>query len=231
MIANCRGGIGTQLIELMGWYALAIEARDTIDLININCGGWRDDGAGNVLKDYISELFVMPKARVRTTSGTAKLGIFQKPGIFDLILKHRKDIRAQLGPMKFYFPAPLVPVLHVRRGDYQWVPIETYIEYARKNVPVCFIGNIADDTADVARESGYTAAADISNTATIDWLAAFFAPEVIGTASTFIISMLFMDPTKHVKMFRNQEGAVFEDCMRPLLRQFEPQFPNFRWAE
>lgn len=223
MIADIRGGLGTQLLELMGCYALAIEKGETITQIRINCGGESNDGAGNVLKDYVSEMFRTLLAPVVVTRGGQKLGVLKDDSALPLILKHHERVLSALGPLMAAAIIPTIPVLHVRRGDYQWVPLETYIDYARAH-DVCLIGNIAEDTVRVPGRN-------ISSGDPVkDWLAGFCAPEIIGTASTFILSMLFFDPKMHVAMFSNQEGEIFEKTMRPLLQKFAPHFPNLRWV-
>lgn len=226
VIADIRGGLGTQVLELMGCYALAIErgyAAHAIDAIRINCGGESNDGAGNVLRDYISEIFPHLPAPVRVTDGGRKLGAISDPDILALVLKHQVAIRRALGFMSYSALLPRLPVLHVRRGDYQWVPLETYIEYAKAH-DVWLIGNIAEDTAKVPGRN-------VSSSPVTDWLNGFSAPEIIGTASTFIVSMLFLNPEKRVSMFKNQEGSVFTDIMQPLLRRFALQFTNLRWID
>lgn len=130
-----------------------------------------------------------------------------------------------LGPLWEPCKPHLLPVLHVRRGDYEWIPLQRYIDYAKKH-EVCLIGNIAADTVKV---SGF----DISDgkDPVKDWLAGYYGPSITGTASTFIVSMLFMNPEKHVNMFLGQEGAIFDTVMGPVMRKFEWAWPNFRWVE
>ncbi len=220
MIVNIRGGLGTQVIELLGQYAIAHDRRQSITGIDINCGGESWDGAQNVLADYISGIFPELPVPVRVTNGHDKLGALKYVRTLELVLKRRELILKTLGPVRAS-PAPRLPVLHVRRGDYQWVPLETYVDYARAH-DVCLIGNIPQDTAAVPGEN-------ISTTPVNDWLAALNAPSIIGTASTFILSILFINPEKRIAMLPGQEGAVFSDIMEPLLRRLAPYFPNLEW--
>lgn len=221
MIVDIRGGLGTQLLELMAQYARAIDRGHKITGIRVNCGGESNDGAGNVLRDYVSEIFEQIPVPVIASEGIAKAGVFKSHGTLLSMLVFRERILRALGPLRCHDPAPKLPVLHVRRGNYQWIPMKTYIAYAKAH-RVCVIGNIAADTAMVPGKN-------ISSTPVADWFAAFQAPEVIGTASSFLLSMLFINPEKHVAMFSNQKGAVFSEFMLPILQRFAPQFPNLRW--
>lgn len=221
MIANIRGGLGTQLIELLGWFSLANSRNEKITSIQINCGGMSDDGSGvNCLLDYVSLLFEELPCPVQVTDGFAKLGVFKKPELLRLILEHRSSALCDLGPLRWINSSQL-PILHVRRGDYEWVPLETYIDYAKFNA-VALIGNIPEDTAKVP---GY----DLSDGAVYDWLNAFYAPQVIGTSSTFLLSMLFIEPEKSMSFFKNQSGSVFDDVIKPILDNLSPNFPNLQW--
>jgi hypothetical protein len=220
MIADIRGGLGTQLLELLGCFAVAQDRGEWINEIRINCGGISDDGNGNCLKDYISDLFERLPVPCKVTDGMRKFAVFKEAGALDSILKNRLAVLRSLGPL-MEVEAPGLPVLHVRRGDYEWVPLETYIDYASRH-EVALIGNIADDTALVP-------GTNIAGSPVSDWLHAYYAAEVIGTCSTFLVSMLFMNPHKRMAFFSDQEGSVFADIVKPALDRLAHHFPNVTW--
>ena len=217
MIVDIRGGLGTQVLELMGQYALAIERGQTITGIRINGGG----GIEESRYSYVGYIFQnLPP--VTHVDGVAKLGIFKDWSIFRLILKHRERILHQIGSLRSFGAIRCDRLLHVRTGDYEFVSMERYIEFARGRHGLACIGN-NDAHINVVPGSNVS-----TGSAAGDWFTCLYARELFTSATTFTISTLFVDPTKRVSMWAKQDGEVFAKTLGPLMRELPGAFPNFK---
>lgn len=229
MILNIRGGLGTQVLELLGAYALAIEAGrvDEINTVHVSCGGEAWDGGPieNVLTDYVSAIFDGLPLTI-TTDNRVKVGVFKDWDILELILRHREKISEYLRPKS---DAPVernLSIIHVRTGNRCWVPLQWSIDFVRSHSDFVVVGNIPEDVAQVPVRS-----VSSFHQPVMDWFHLFNAKEIVGTSSTFLMSVLFVDPYKKVSMWRGQTSADFALVCRPLMHRFGPQFPNFQWID
>lgn len=224
MIVDIRGGIGTQIIEMLGCYGMAMGHGFEITGIRVNIGNVLVDARA----DYVSSVFSrLPK--VTETNGTKKLGVWKDIKLLQAILRHRTEILQKVGGLKPEpaFGKPRQRVLHVRAGNRCMCDFQAYIDYASR-YECALVGNVRAETARVPGED-ISAAAPFHQAVVMDWFTVFTSNQIVGTASTFLLSMLFINPLKKIAMLPGQSGEDFEGVYYPMMRALQGSFPNLTW--
>jgi len=217
VIADIRGGLGTQVLEMMGVLSWAIENGQRVEEFDINR---TDDDIDHNRVDWIAQVFAgrFPTA---LRNGAAKYGIWER-GRLELLIRHADAVRALAS-----LP-PLIrhgfSVLHVRAGDRSPIKVERYMEMHRDRV-------IGDDPAvcravAAATSSIYNGVGDALG----EWRAMLASRDVTGPPSSFTISALFLDPTKRLRVIDGADGPrpmpakVYE-----LIEFLRPHFKGLEW--
>ena len=231
---NIRGGLGTQLLNLMAAYGDAFDQDSDIEKIVLNFFNY-PKGLREVNIDFISKI-INTDIKIDTIDGTNKFPIFNQ-SIIKKVHQYIDKIRTKM-PVKNTDQEPSGrPIIHVRQIDRPLVPISTY-----KNI-VCHFPRsmvIGDDVEVVSRilSAGEGASLDTitspyNNDSVEEWFMVYNSTVVIGGFSSYILSAALLNPNLSYYMIDKkscQEGMITEydwNC----LDLFTELFDNIDWME
>ena len=229
---NVRGGLGTQLLNLMAAYGDAFEKGKDIEKIVLNFFNY-PDGLREVNIDFISKT-IEHYLKVETKSGTDKFAIFNKDRI-ENVKKHIDKIRRVM-PIKLNDMKPIAEtILHVRQLDRPLVSINTYIDIIVDKdglEPWIIIGddmktlqNIIDSSESFVNHSPY------NNDSVREWFMLCKSRLVVGGFSSYVLSAALLNPGLEYKMIRkgkcNEEHLTGYDWK--CLDLFVELFDNINW--
>ena len=227
-----RGGLGTQLLNLMAAYGDAFEKGKDIEKIVLNFFNY-PDGLREVNIDFISKT-IEHYLKVETKSGTDKFAIFNKDRI-ENVKKHIDKIRRVM-PIKLNDMKPIAEtILHVRQLDRPLVSINTYIDIIVDKdglEPWIIIGddmktlqNIIDSSESFVNHSPY------NNDSVREWFMLCKSRLVVGGFSSYVLSAALLNPGLEYKMIRkgkcNEEHLTGYDWK--CLDLFVELFDNINW--
>ena len=229
-----RGGLGTQLLNLMAAYGDAFEKGKDIEKIVLNFFNY-PDGLREVNIDFISKT-IEHHLKVETKSGTDKFAIFNKDRI-ENVKKHIDKIRRVM-PIKLNDMKPIAEtILHVRQLDRPLVSINTYIDIIVDKdglEPWIIIGddmktlqNIIDSSESFVNHSPY------NNDSVREWFMLCKSRLVVGGFSSYVLSAALLNPGLEYKMIRkgkcNEEHLTGYDWK--CLDLFVELFDNINWID
>ena len=227
-----RGGLGTQLLNLMAAYGDAFEKGKDIEKIVLNFFNY-PDGLREVNIDFISKT-IEHYLKVETKSGTDKFAIFNKDRI-ENVKKHIDKIRRSM-PVKLNDMKPIAEtILHVRQLDRPLVSINTYIDIIVDKdglEPWIIIGddmktlqNIIDSSESFVNHSPY------DNDSVREWFMLCKSRLVVGGFSSYVLSAALLNPGLEYKMIKkgkcNEEHLTGYDWK--CLDLFVELFDNINW--
>ena len=227
-----RGGLGTQLLNLMAAYGDAFEKGKDIEKIVLNFFNY-PDGLREVNIDFISKT-IEHYLKVETKSGTDKFAIFNKDRI-ENVKKHIDKIRRSM-PVKLNDMKPIAEtILHVRQLDRPLVSINTYIDIIVDKdglEPWIIIGddmktlqNIIDSSESFVNHSPY------NNDSVREWFMLCKSRLVVGGFSSYVLSAALLNPGLEYKMIKkgkcNEEHLTGYDWK--CLDLFVELFDNINW--
>ena len=227
-----RGGLGTQLLNLMAAYGDAFEKGKDIEKIVLNFFNY-PDGLREVNIDFISKT-IEHYLKVETKSGTDKFAIFNKDRI-ENVKKHIDKIRRVM-PIKLNDMKPIAEtILHVRQLDRPLVSINTYIDIIVDKdglEPWIIIGddmktlqNIIDSSESFVNHSPY------NNDSVREWFMLCKSRLVVGGFSSYVLSAALLNPGLQYKMIKkgmcNEEHLTGYDWK--CLDLFVELFDNINW--
>ena len=229
-----RGGLGTQLLNLMAAYGDAFEKGKDIEKIVLNFFNY-PDGLREVNIDFISKT-IEHHLKVETKSGTDKFAIFNKDRI-ENVKKHIDKIRRVM-PIKLNDMKPIAEtILHVRQLDRPLVSINTYIDIIVDKdglEPWIIIGddmktlqNIIDSSESFVNHSPY------NNDSVREWFMLCKSRLVVGGFSSYVLSAALLNPGLEYKMIKkgkcNEEHLTGYDWK--CLDLFVELFDNINWID
>lgn len=212
MILNIRGGLGTQVLELMIGVAKAGVRNEIIDEIHINTGG---NVVDTVRFDYISPLFSIP-VPIIVTSNTLKQNVWTEehfemlaefdPGAPRTLLKFNKPYKANV-ISKFFNKEPDNSVIHVRGKDRQVASEWNYQILISRAID--FMNNIeilGDDQALISRITcGYGRhIRNVSSDPMSDFIRCIKSDVLLTSFSSFTIAAMMFDPKKHFRFLSKE---------------------------
>ena len=227
-----RGGLGTQLLNLMAAYGDAFEKGKDIEKIVLNFFNY-PDGLREVNIDFISKT-IEHYLKVETKSGTDKFAIFNKDRI-ENVKKHIDKIRRSM-PVKLNDMKPIAEtILHVRQLDRPLVSVNTYIDIIVDKdglEPWIIIGddmktlqNIIDSSESFINHSPY------NNDSVREWFMLCKSRLVVGGFSSYVLSAALLNPGLEYKMIKkgkcNEEHLTGYDWK--CLDLFVELFDNINW--
>ena len=227
-----RGGLGTQLLNLMAAYGDAFEKGKDIEKIVLNFFNY-PDGLREVNIDFISKT-IEHYLKVETKSGTDKFAIFNKDRI-ENVKKHIHKIRRSM-PIKLNDMKPIAEtILHVRQLDRPLVSVNTYIDIIVDKdslEPWIIIGddmktlqNIIDSSESFVNHSPY------NNDSVREWFMLCKSRLVVGGFSSYVLSAALLNPGLEYKMIKkgkcNEEHLTGYDWK--CLDLFVELFDNINW--
>ena len=227
-----RGGLGTQLLNLMAAYGDAFEKGKDIEKIVLNFFNY-PDGLREVNIDFISKT-IEHYLKVETKSGTDKFAIFNKDRI-ENVKKHIDKIRRVM-PIKLNDMKPIAEtILHVRQLDRPLVSVNTYIDIIVDKdglEPWIIIGddmktlqNIIDSSESFVNHSPY------NNDSVREWFMLCKSRLVVGGFSSYVLSAALLNPGLEYKMIKkgkcNEEHLTGYDWK--CLDLFVELFDNINW--
>lgn len=215
MILDIRGGLGTQVLELMLGIAKAGVNNETIDEIRINVGG---NVVDTVRYNYISDLFAIP-VPITISQNVLKQNVWTEEH-FELlcelelnnprsIIKFNKQYKQSLIQRFFFKNDPNNVLIHVRGKDRQvaseWnyqIMINRAIDYFK---PIQLVG---DDQNLISRvKHGYGSHIEnVSSSPTMDFVKCIESSVLISSFSSFTIAAMMFDPNKEF-LFLSKETA------------------------
>ena len=231
---NIRGGLGTQLLNLMAAYGDAFEKGKDIEKIVLNFFNY-PDGLREVNIDFISKT-IEHHLKVETKSGTDKFAIFNKDRI-ENVKKHIDKIRRVM-PIKLNDMKPIAEtILHVRQLDRPLVSVNTYIDIIVDKdglEPWIIIGddmktlqNIIDSSESFVNHSPY------DNDSVREWFMLCKSRLVVGGFSSYVLSAALLNPGLEYKMIKkgkcNEEHLTGYDWK--CLDLFVELFDNINWID
>ena len=229
-----RGGLGTQLLNLMAAYGDAFEKGKDIEKIVLNFFNY-PDGLREVNIDFISKT-IEHYLKVETKSGTDKFAIFNKDRI-ENVKKHIDKIRRVM-PIKLNDMKPIAEtILHVRQLDRPLVSVNTYIDIIVDKdglEPWIIIGddmktlqNIIDSSESFVNHSPY------NNDSVREWFMLCKSRLVVGGFSSYVLSAALLNPGLEYKMIKkgkcNEEHLTGYDWK--CLDLFVELFDNINWID
>ena len=229
-----RGGLGTQLLNLMAAYGDAFEKGKDIEKIVLNFFNY-PDGLREVNIDFISKT-IEHYLKVETKSGTDKFAIFNKDRI-ENVKKHIDKIRRVM-PIKLNDMKPIAEtILHVRQLDRPLVSVNTYIDIIVDKdglEPWIIIGddmktlqNIIDSSESFVNHSPY------DNDSVREWFMLCKSRLVVGGFSSYVLSAALLNPGLEYKMIKkgkcNEEHLTGYDWK--CLDLFVELFDNINWID
>ena len=227
-----RGGLGTQLLNLMAAYGDAFEKGKDIEKIVLNFFNY-PDGLREVNIDFISKT-IEHYLKVETKSGTDKFAIFNKDRI-ENVKKHIDKIRRSM-PVKLNDMKPIAEtILHVRQLDRPLVSVNTYIDIIVDKdglEPWIIIGDdmktlqrIIDSSESFINHSRY------DNDSVREWFMLCKSRLVVGGFSSYVLSAALLNPGLQYKMIKkgmcNEEHLTGYDWK--CLDLFVELFDNINW--
>ena len=229
-----RGGLGTQLLNLMAAYGDAFDKGKDIEKIVLNFFNY-PDGLREVNIDFISKT-IEHHLKIETKSGTEKFAIFNK-GRIENVKKHIHKIRRAM-PIKLNDMKPIAEtILHVRQLDRPLVSVNTYIDIiaGRDSLdPWIIIGddmktlqNIIDSSNSFINHSPY------DNDSVREWFMLCKSRLVVGGFSSYVLSAALLNPGLEYKMIKkgkcNEEHLTDYDWK--CLDLFVELFDNINWID
>ena len=229
-----RGGLGTQLLNLMAAYGDAFEKGKDIEKIVLNFFNY-PDGLREVNIDFISKT-IEHHLKVETKSGTNKFAIFNK-GRIENVKKYIHKIRRAM-PIKLNDIKPISEtILHVRQLDRPLVSVNTYIDIIVDKdglEPWIIIGddmktlqNIIDSSESFVNHSPY------DNDSVREWFMLCKSRLVVGGFSSYVLSAALLNPGLEYKMIKkgkcNDEHLTSYDWK--CLDLFVELFDNINWMD
>ena len=229
-----RGGLGTQLLNLMAAYGDAFAKDKDIEKIVLNFFNY-PDGLREVNIDFISKT-IEHHLKVETKSGTDKFAIFNKDRI-ENVKKHIHKIRRSM-PVKLNDMKPIAEtILHVRQLDRPLVSVNTYIDIIVDKdslEPWIIIGddmktlqNIIDSSESFVNHSPY------DNDSVREWFMLCKSRLVVGGFSSYVLSAALLNPGLEYKMIKkgkcNEEHLTGYDWK--CLDLFVELFDNINWID
>ena len=228
-----RGGLGTQVLNLMAAYGDAFDKGQDIKKVVLNFYNY-PPGLREVNINFLSQV-LLHKFDVETTNGTDKFPIFNEERI-KKVHKHIDRIRQVIPVVKPNQKPAGMPIMHVRQIDRPLVPLSTY----RKLVcffPRCMV--IGDDVAAVSRvmisgeTHGETFKSPHDNDSVQEWFMVYNSRVVVGGFSSYILSAALLNPRVQYLMLSKKtcsEDLITENDWK-CLDLFTKLFDNIDWME
>ena len=231
---NIRGGLGTQLLNLMAAYADAFDQDSDIEEIVLNFFNY-PKGLREVNINFISKI-INTDIEISIIDGTKKFPIFNQ-SIIKKVNKFIEKIRIKMPVKKTDQKPSGCPIIHVRQLDRPLVPVQTY-----KNI-VCHFPKsmvIGDDIQVLSRilsagegASNDTIPSPYNNDSVEEWFMVYNSKVVIGGFSSFILSAALLNP--NLQYFMINKRACNEELITEYdwncLDLFTELFDNIKWME
>jgi hypothetical protein len=241
MILDIRGGLGTQVLELIYGLALAKLKGDIIDEVHVNVAG---DVVEPAKCNYVNRIFVLPMP-VRTVEGVGKQNVWTEEK-FELLAE--TDANSLLD---FVFPDKLKKskvglVLHARGKDRDTASVEDYLHliYNCDFLDIMTIELVSDDYSlaekiiNATPELAIIANITLTSNPTfrnyldiVDWQKLLTANALTGPFSSFTTSAMMFNPlNKFVTLSEGSSHGPIKlatkhyNCMKILSKKF----PNMR---
>lgn len=199
MHSHIRGGLGFQLLGVIGAHAVAIERAERLSSVTLNFGNYDDAKKyGDKFKcdrDYLSELLV-PDFVLSTVIGTNKFRFFTERNV-GLVVKHLDEIRRRIKTKDPFKTRRLYewPAIHLRLLDRRVVTNEVYertisVDYGER----CHM--VSDDYDALRRDFGhFWQTSIVPASEQDDWSFLHECSIVVGGVSSFTISAALLNPS------------------------------------
>ena len=229
-----RGGLGTQLLNLMAAYGDAFNKDKDIEKIVLNFFNY-PKGLREINIDFISKI-IKTDIKIDTTDGTSKFPIFSQDRIKN-VHKFIDKIREKM-PVRNTEQEPAgCPIIHVRQIDRPLVSVDTYKKVV-SHIPNSMV--IGDDTVVVDRiihaaqfASLDTCTSPYNNDSVEEWFMVYNSKIVMGGFSSYILSAALLNPNLSYHMLHRKnckEGMITENDWK-CLDLFTELFDNIDWME
>ena len=226
-----RGGLGTQLLNLMAAYADAYEQGKDISKVILNFHNY-PEGLREINIDFISKTIDHDLA-IENISGRDKFDIFKKDRVLK-VSKHIEKIRKAMPVKKNDIPNVSETILHVRQLDRPLVNLDTYSDvlYDFENLQPWFV--IGDDVK--VLDSLLKCYVDAShspydNDSVKEWFMLCKAKLAIGGFSSYVLSAALLNPSLEYKMITRDicdQNLINEEVWK-CLDLFVELFDNINW--
>lgn len=232
MILNIRGGLGTQVLELLVGLAKARLKNEIVDEICINTGG---NVVSTVKHNYISELFSI-SIPVTVSDGTLKQNAWTSEN-FELISdfqyfepKHGLRLKPYIekvvanpeNDVIFHVRGKDRPVAHFE--DYKLL-INDYQQFADERVDIHLLG---DDSDLVNKLCAVTKLTNISSDdPVLDWITCLSSSLLVGGFSSFSLSAALFKRHGYYSMLGKENctgehlDQKYWDCVDVLMKKRE----------
>ena len=220
-----RGGLGTQLLNLMAAYGDAFSKGDDIEKIVLNFFNY-PKGLREINIDFISKI-INTDIKVDTKDGTNKFPIFNQDRIKN-VHKFIDKIRDKMTVKKMDQEPAGCPIIHVRQIDRPLVSVDTYKKIIA-HIPNSMV--IGDDT-DVL-DSLNTQTSPYNNDSVEEWFMVYNSKIAMGGFSSYILSAALLNPNLSYHMLDRkscQEGMITDNDWK-CLDLFTELFDNIEWME
>ena len=220
-----RGGLGTQLLNLMAAYGDAFSKGDDIEKIVLNFFNY-PKGLREINIDFISKI-INTDIKVDTKDGTNKFPIFNQDRIKN-VHKFIDKIRDKMAVKKTDQEPAGCPIIHVRQIDRPLVSVDTYKKITA-HIPNSMV--IGDDTDVLA--SLDTQTSPYNNDSVEEWFMVYNSKIVMGGFSSYILSAALLNPnlSYHMLHRKNCKEGMITDNDWKCLDLFTELFDNIDWME
>ena len=220
-----RGGLGTQLLNLMAAYGDAFSKGKDIEKIVLNFFNY-PKGLREINIDFISKI-INTDIKVDTKDGTNKFPIFNQDRIKN-VHKFIDKIRDRMAVKKTDQEPAGCPIVHVRQIDRPLVTVDTYKKIIA-HIPNSMV--IGDDT-DVL-DSLNTQTSPYNNDSVEEWFMVYNSKIVMGGFSSYILSAALLNPnlSYHMLHRKNCKEGMITDNDWKCLDLFTELFDNIDWME
>tara|TARA_R110001592_G_scaffold114012_6_gene313504 strand:+ start:2931 stop:3635 length:705 start_codon:yes stop_codon:yes gene_type:complete len=226
-----RGGLGTQLLNLISAYGDAYAHKKDIEKVVLNFGNY-PEGLREININFISKVISTPII-FESKDGTQKFPIFKEKRI-KKVKKFIDRIREAM-PIKHHNIDPAGrAIMHVRQLDRPLVSAKVY-EKELSHIPKSMV--IGDDPKVlndlVEGQLNDTIHSPHNNDSVKEWLMVHSSNNVVGGFSSYILSAALLNPNLNYMMFNKNycnEGLLTQNDWN-CLDLFTQLFDNISWVD
>ncbi len=233
---NVRGGLGVQILSMIGCFADALDVGKTVSHIKLNFGNYPIHKTTNNQIwepdiDFITPLieFTSP-VTILNTVGINKWNIFSSVKRIEQIVKHFNTIKNIISVKEQWtgwipFRSD-IPIIHCRQFDRPVVSISTYKKIV-DNVGYCYlIGDDREILRQVASVKG-----SVRSQSTIDeWYSLYkTGKQCIGGYSSFTLSAALLNPSLKLQIVRPEYSQHLSPLHWKCVSVLISNFNNLSW--
>lgn len=221
---SIRGGLGFQLLGLIGAWAVALENSATVSHITLNFGNY-PEGQNEANIDFLSQI-VNLNFSINSVMGTEKFKFFDEENL-KLVFKHLPEIRRKI-IIRNHLPYEDFRILHVRQRDRFLVEVETYKKIFETTKPLLVL---SDDSIDFPKIN-LDVVTNLKPGSILDWYFCYRSKEIYGGFSSFTLSAALLNPKTKLYVIRKEDSVNAHlvsksdwNCMNLITENME----NIKW--